>query len=426
MSGARISQPSVTFTNVAAQIPISNAPQQVLMVGIKNASGTAIEKELIEIDTTDAYKTLFGNSQLTDMIDVFKQTNSLTKLDVIAINPPTGSAATHTMTVTGTATEPGELILYYNTKNNPVKVSVANNDDNVAVATAIKTNIQNATNLPVSAENVDGVVTVTYRYEGTEGNDGQIMIEGEVNGITIALTEFTNGAGTPTFDTTFFDVVSNERYQTVVWPFPDQSDVIKTFLEPRWNVTNNVLDGVSITTKQTSLTTALTDLDAMNEKTAVYFVNAVNNTRVRKGGAIFAMPHVLSASVAAFRSFRYTEDALLTPYLTTSAGLDQFGGPALGALPYFNTLFPFLPTLEKGTGFTEIEVEQLSKKGGSVLGNNKTGTDIICGEIHTTYKTDPAGNVDPTYHYLNNVDVQSIAREYFFISIPQNDLRNLV
>lgn len=417
MSGARISQPEVTFTNVAAQIPITNAPQKVLMVGTKNSLGTAKEKTLIHIDSTDTYKTLFGNSQLTDMIDVFKKTNILSHLDVIALDPLTSAAATQTVVVTGTATGSGSFTLYYGNMDKRINVAVANQDNAETIAENIKDAINKNTALPVTATHTSATVTTTYRYHGKEGNDCSVMIEGSAPGISIKLTKFTNGAGDYLLDDTFFDVVHDARYQTVVWPLPDSLDVVKDFLEPRWNVKNNVLDGVSITCKQCAHSTALDALKDKNEKTSVYFFNQLYPTSdYRKGGVMFAMPAEIAASVGAFRSLRYTADSLLTPYLTTSAGLDQFGGPALGALPYFNTLYPFLPTLDTGTGFTEQEVEQLAELGGSVLGNNRTQTDIIAGEFHTTYKTDPAGNQDLTYKYLNNVDVQSIAREYFYLN----------
>ena len=415
MSGARISQPSVTYTNVPAQVLIGPNPQKVLMVGMMADDGDATEKTLIHIDSTDDYINFFKNSSLTEMITAFKQTNPLTHLDVIGVKPDsTGSSATGKITLAGSGKKDGKLTVFVGNKNNSASVTTTDAEGRADVASRL-TEAINKANLPITAAVTSETIDLTYRYKGVEGNVIGVKIVNDASGITPTLTPLAGGTDSLSLSDVF-DVVKGERYQTVIWPFSDKMDTVKGFLEPRWNVTNNVLDGVSITVVQESASDAVDRLGRLDQKTSVVFVNGIINSGLQNTGCIFETPENIAAMIGAFRSLRYTEDALLTQYLTTSAGKDQFGGPALGALPYFNTLFPYLDPVPVGQGFIDTQIEELASVGGSVLGNNKAGTNVILGEVHTTYKNDPAGNPDPTYHYLNAVDVQSIAREYFYLN----------
>ena len=127
-----------------------------------------------------------------------------------------------------------------------------------------------------------------------------------------------------------------------------------------------------------------------------------------------------SATFAGIRSLRLTQDASISQFLTSTASADQFGGPALASLPYFNTPLPGFPTIKSGRGWTDIEIEQLADAGGSVIGVNLTGTSALVGEVYTTYKTDAASNPDPTWEFLNYVDTASQAREYMFNNLKAN------
>lgn len=420
MSGARIAQPETTFNNVPAQTTVGNTPHRVLVVGLQASGATATAGVLQPNILNDgSEKTLFGVSQISEMIRNFKKMNQLTRIDAIGIaEPSAGTAAAGKLTVEGTkATEAGEINVYIGSMDYPINVVAAKDDTAASFATKINTAIGNfADRLLVTASATAADVTITAKQKGAQGNNIGIRVDGTIPGLTVAITKMTGGAGTPDL-TDLFDVVGNERYQTVIWPFFGDLDEVKDFLEARWNVKNNVLDGVAVTCSLDTHANQLTALGAMNEKTIVYLCNGIADTAGQKGGLIFESPENIAAQFSGMRALRYTENAVLTQFLTTNAGLDQFGGSGIAALPYFNTLMPYLPTVPQGQGYTELEVEQLGAAGGSCLGNNPTGTDVICGEIFTTYKTDPAGNADVTYKFLNYVDEQSVAREYFWNNV---------
>lgn len=418
MSGARIALPRVSYSITPAETSVGVGEQRVLAVGIMG-SGSETAGDLVEnIGNDGSEVSLFGYSQLSEMIRNFKKINQVTAIDAIGIAAPTGSAAESTYTVTGTATEAGEINIYIGGEDYPVNVVAESGDtanDFASSIAAAVTAIDASTPLPVDASASSGVVTFTAKADGAQGNTIGIRIDTKdaAPGLTGTLTPMTGGAGTPTL-TGLFDVIENTRYQTIIWPFPTNTDTVTDLLEARWNVTNNILDGQAVTVLQDTLANALTELDGHNEKSLTLFNNGVIDTESYQGGMIFEAPENIAAQFCAFRALRYTDDSPLTQYITTSASLDQFGGPGIAALPYFNTLMPYLPTIPKGYGYTEIEVRQLNAAGGSVMGNNPTGTDVIIGEVYTTYKTDPAGNEDVSFRFMNYTDEQSIAREYFW------------
>lgn len=419
MSGAAISQPDVTFNNVPAQQKISTGEQRVLIVGLMASTGTATAGALVaNIGNDNSERGLFGNSQIASMIANFKKINRNTRIDAIGVAESSGgSAATGKITLTGTATANGEVTFYIGNKDVPIGVTFLKGDDASGMATKVKNAITaKASDLQVTASVSAGVVTLTANQKGEQGNFVGIAFDGGAAGATVTISAMTGGTGTPDL-TGVFDVIDGMRYQTVVWPWASATDEVTDLLEARWNVKNNILDGVAITCNQGTHASQLSALGSLNFKTLVFLCNGALNLANHKGGMILESPENIAAQFAGMRALRYTEGTVLTPYLTTTAGLDQYGGPGIAALPYFNTLMPHLSTLSPGTGYSAEEVEQLLAAGGSCLGNNIAGTNVICGEIVTTYKTDPAGNKDESYKFLNYVDESSIAREYFWRNI---------
>lgn len=419
MSGARIAQPETTFNVVPASLKVSNTPHRVLAVGIQSSTATVTEKTLqANIGNDGEEKTLFGYSQLSEIIRNFKKMNKETRIDALSLDEASAaSSATSTLTVSGTATANAEIEISIGSQDNTINVVIPDKTSATDIASAIETAITAYKyDLPVTVSSSSTDVTLTSEQSGDFVNDMGVKVVGTIPGVDITVTGFTGGAGTPDF-TDLFDAIDGERYQTIIWPFPDDLDDVKDLLEPRWNVKNNVLDGVAITVLQDTHANQLTALNKLNEKTQVLLCNGVIAEDAYSGGMIFETPANIAAQFAGIRALRYTENSVLTQFLTTNVGRDQFGGPGIAALPYFNTLMPYLPTIPEGRGFSEEEVEQLFDAGGSCMGNNITGTDVILGEMVTTYKTDPAGNQDLSFKFLNYVDESSIAREYFWLNV---------
>ena len=419
------SNPNVTVNIVSALTEVANEPQKVLFIGQK-ISGTATAGELVSnIQNDGSEDALFGAaSMLAAMIRTSRLLNQVTQFDAISLDD-NGSAvdATGTITVVGTATEDGTLtVIVGSEQNHKVSVTVTSGDSVTDVAASLVTAVNLSTDVPVLASNVAGVVTFTALNGGTYGNSFGIEVIGSVAGISgTAVVAMACGATDPTL-TGIFDVVGDTRYQTIVWPYPDDTAVLRTFLDARFNVTNDVLDGIGVTSKTDTLSNLTSTYGALNSESLWVDGDKTIAETNFKGPSVFEIPAIKSAQMAALRSLRLTVDAPIADIvISRTGGLDSFGGPALASKPYFNTPLRLIPVTRNSRGWTLAEIDTLKgvTTGVSTLGNNRAGNLMIMGEQVTTYKTDIAGNPDVSFKFLNFVDTASGAREFFV-----NNLRN--
>lgn len=417
MGGTQILQPEVTISLANADLAVSNFDQKVLLIGQKLSGGTAPDGVLVtNISSSGAPENgLFGESSMAaEMVRRFKVVNPVSQLDAIPLDDDgAGVPRQVTITIVGTATAAGTLIVVAGSeKQNRFEIAVASGDTPTIIALAIETAINADTKGPFTAGAAVGVVTLTADNDGTVANDLGVETSGTVAGVTgQAVAETVAGATDPTL-TGILDVATS-RYQAIIWPYLDVT-VVKAFLDARFNSTNEILDGMAFIGTVDTLSNHLTALNLQNSESLTFFNDKVESEINYIGPAQNEPTYSKSAQFAAARSLRLTQDASISRFITSSASLDQFGGPALASLPYFNTPLPDLPIITEGRGWTQLEIKQLFDAGGSVMGVNASGTSALVGEVKTTFKTDTAGNPDPTFGLLNLVDTASNVREYFF------------
>ena len=409
--------PDITSSLLPASVKAGLNLQKILFVGQMTAAGTAVDGSLNEnIGNDNSWDTLFGeDSMLAAMLRAARNTNGETQFDAIALDDAVGTPAVGVATITGaTATEIGTLIFYIGSKkNNAYSVAVAIGDTPTDIGDALAALVTADARAPVAAANVAGVVTFPTVHDGTYGNTFGIAVEGVVGGITTAVTAFTAGATDPSL-TAVFDAVGTTRYQTVVWPYDTDLSPLTDFLDPRFNVDNDILDGVGFVGITDTLSNHLLALAAENSQSLSINVDKLEITDDNyKGPSVLEIPVLKVSQFAAIRALRLTEGASIGSLVITRSALDSFGGPALASKPYFNTPFENLELAGTAAGWTATETQQLKAAGGWVIGNNRAGNEVISGEVVTTYKTDAAGNADPTFTFLNYVDTSSAIREYF-------------
>lgn len=418
-----VSQPDTRIAILPARGIISTDQQRLLFVGQKVSGGTAISGALTSgIGNAGQEDALFGKtSMLAQMFRQARKLNPVTQMDAIALDDNGGgTAATGTIVFSGTATETTTLRIKIGSGfNYAFDITITDTDTATAIGDAFVTAITAATNAPFTAANVTGTVTITCVHKGEVGNDFGYKVEGEVAGLTITLTTPVNGAENPVL-TNIFDVISNQRYQTIVWPNTYDLTTLTTELDSRFNVNNNVLDGVGITAQMDTFANLQSSGNAQNSLSLAIGGIAKLTDAAHKGGALLEFNDVHSAEFAAIRALRFTEGADISQFvIATNGARDAFGGAAIASLPYFNTPFPNLDLIDVGKGFTPIEVEALKTAGVFVLGNNRTRTSIISDEIVTTRKTDAAGNPESSFKFLNAVDTSSVIREFFFDNLQK-------
>ena len=412
-----IAQPSTTVNITSAVTQVANQAQKLLFVGQMTSAGTATDGALVSgIQNDNSWDTLFGiDSMLAAMIRSARLLNDQSQFDAIGLDDAGGAtAATGTITVTGTATADGTFTVTIGSQqNHTVTVTVTNGDVLATVATAIATAVNADLRMPVTAVPAAGVVTFTAVNLGTYGNTLGIEIVGAVAGITNVIVGMASGATDPTL-TGVFDVLGDVRYQGIVWPYADDTSEIRTFLDARFNVVNDVLDGVGFTSKTDTLANLQSTYSVLNSQSLLVVGDELTNeTLLKSAPSVFEIPVVKASEFAAIRALRLTVGSSIAQFLAGEVGLDSFGGPALASRPYFNTPFPNIPVSVQGRGFTKVEVESLFDDGVAVMGNNRAANSIIMGEAVTTYKTDTAGNPDQAFKFLNFVDTASGAREFF-------------
>lgn len=410
-------QPKTNVQIVGANVSVENTAQRMLMVGQKTSSGSAPAGSLIENILNNAEDDLVGaDSMLAGMIRTARAQNEVTRIDAIVLDDAGGStAASGTIVFTGPATESGSISISIGSGNDyALTVGVTSGDTETDIGDALVTLITANTDIPVSAVNAAGTVTITAANTGTMGNFIGMSYSGEVAGVTVTLTAMASGAVDPTF-TGIFDVIGSNRYQGIVWPyFADVSEPV-SFFGDRFNAEDLVLDGSVFTSSVDTLANHLSRLGALNSQSLTDFCDKPIDETAFKASAIFEMPQIKAAQFAAIRALRLTDGATIGQYVISSNGpLDAIGGPALASKPYFNTPFPDMPLIGTNRGWTQTEIEQITEAGGSVIGNNVAGNGVICGEVTTTYKNDSAGNPDISFKFLNYVDTISGAREYFY------------
>lgn len=411
-----VQQPEVTANLISANLLVANTQQKVLLVAQKTSAGSVTSGSLTENIQNDlSENALFGSdSMAAEMVRNFKAINTEVRLDVIALSDGAGTGATGTVLFAGTATESGTITVNIASATNySFDVSVASGDTATVVGDSLEALVTADANSPTDAVNTAGSVALTAVNLGTYGNNFGLSIEGEVAGITVALTAFSGGATDPTL-TGVFDVVGTTRYQHIVWPYEDELSELTGFLDPRFNVNNDVLDGIGFTASVGTLTTELALANAENSQSLVIFSDQTEAETTLTGPSIQEIPIMSATQFVAISSLRLTDGANISQFVISRNGaLDSFGGSALASKPLFNTPFTLLPTIRTSLGWTQTQAEQLKDAGASRLGNNRSGNLIISDEIVTSYKTDAASNPDQTFKFQNFVQTSSQIREFY-------------
>lgn len=264
-----ISQPKVSVIKLRAANNILNVPHKVLFTGQKTAAGSAVSGQLYsEIANDNSWDTLFGaNSMLAGMIRAARAVNDQTRFDAIPLDDSgTGVAATGTVTFSGTATEDGILTINIGSRNDySFELAVSDTDTATIIGDALEAAVNGNTNIPITASNATGTVTLTADNKGTEFNSCSLEYQGSVAGVTVTLTAFASGANDPDL-TNIFDVVGSDRYATIIFPYGYGTTFITDFLDPRWQIDNIVLDGIGIASYTDTLANIKTAANLLNSQ----------------------------------------------------------------------------------------------------------------------------------------------------------------
>lgn len=410
----KVSFPKVNAVLIPETPTVSVDPKITTIIGQKTAAGTATPGvRITDIDLL-SQDGLFGiDSQVTAMINSFRSVNKTSRVDVIPFDDAVGSAAEGIITFTGTATEAATLTFFVGSKARKYIVDVIATDTPTLIGDKLEALITADTAALATGVNAIGVVTLTAVNSGTVANKYTILVEGEVAGITVALTAFTGGATDPSM--TGVENLLVEKTDVVI---PSEYDytAILSLLDSRFNIDNNILDGRLFIASTDTKSDLVTLGNTFNSQSFVIFGDKPVAISTRVGSAILAFDFERSAHFAGIRTLRLEDGTAIADFVTSTEPLDNIGGVHTSTLPYANTA-TLLAVVTIGEGFTDAEVNDLSDAGVSVMGNNLSNNTLIVGQVYTTYKTNVQGFPDETYEFLNYVDTSTAAREFIWKSL---------
>lgn len=416
-----VSFPETTVALSGAVTQVANDPQKILVVSQKTAAGTAVSGALNQAIQADA-NTLAGITSMgAAVVKGARALNEDTQIDAIFIDDNgAGAASTGTFTITGPSTEAGELTFIIGSERNfSLSVAVADADTATDIGDALVAAVvvAAANGIPVTAANVAGVVTLTAENDGTEGNNISMESRGAVAGVAVVTVAMSGGATDPVL-TGILDVVGETRYQTILWTWSNALDELTSFVDERFNVTDDVLDGLGYSHLIGTFSSVTTALGLLNSFIVLETFKTETGSGL-EGIALIELPWVSAAYAGSLRAIRLTEGAAIADLLSGETGFDATGGPALASRPLANTPVIELVPIQPGRGWTKAEVKLIRDAGGSIIGNNVAGNLVILGEQVTTRTTDNAGNPDDSFKFVNYFDTAVGIREFYF-----NNLRS--
>jgi phage tail sheath gpL-like len=177
-------------------------PHKALVMGVRKASGSVAANVPTQIPSGDAAEKYFGvGSMCAEMCRAFKKANPYTELWAIGMAETT-TAATFTITPSGTATEAGTIVVYI--AGHRIETAVASGDAAATVAANIDTAIQAYSDylrLPFTSAEAAGIVTLTAVHKGLYGSsldvrDSLGYKEFVPAGLSVAIAAGTAGVGT--------------------------------------------------------------------------------------------------------------------------------------------------------------------------------------------------------------------------------------
>lgn len=215
--------------NSAANTAQTSAPS--LLIGHANAGASIATNQLVFMPSPDyAVRVAGAGSQLARMVEAYRKTDPFGELWVIAVPEPTGTAATVTLTVTGSALVAGVVTIYIG--NRRIQAAVSASDAVAAIATSIASAITADGRTPYTATAAAGVVTLTARHKGTWANDIPVTLnyygfsggESLPSGVNIAIANGVAGTGAPVLTGTIA-AMGDEAFDYIGHPFNDTASV---------------------------------------------------------------------------------------------------------------------------------------------------------------------------------------------------------
>lgn len=258
------------FDPTGASEGASLMPYTCLLVGQKLPEGTANAYSICRPMSKEQAETLFGQgSQLAAMCAAYLNANPVTKMLAIPVDDADeGTAAEGGINLTGTVTSSAPLCLYIG--GILVRVAATSGTAAADIATQLTNAINANKNLPLTARNTAGQISLTAKHKGENGNDIDIRLsyydEPIPTGLQVAITQPKDGAGNPD-PMPIIAAMGNDQYHVIAWPWTDNASLaaLRDELEDRWGPLRQI-DGQAVVVKRGTFGLVTTFAAARNDK----------------------------------------------------------------------------------------------------------------------------------------------------------------
>lgn len=221
----------IEFDNSRAQQGLPVMPHKIMVFGQRRAAGTVAQSVPTRITSPAQAEAFFGRgSMLSHMLAALKAANNFTECWACALDDnAAGALATGTITFTGSPTENGTLNQYIAGRR--VQTAITTAMTAAQVATAVAAAINANTDLDVTAAAAVGVVTLTARHKGENGNyiDHRLNYyfgEKTPDGLVAVIAAMSGGTANPDVATAIA-AIGAEQYHTVIMPWTDAANLVK-------------------------------------------------------------------------------------------------------------------------------------------------------------------------------------------------------
>ncbi len=232
-----------TFTYLYANRSLVSLPLRIALVGMMKG-GTAVASTVYEVADATQTDALFGTgTELAIMCRMAfacsAQLQRGPRVYAVGVAEPGASVATtRTITVTGTATAAGNIIVRVGGRTFVVGIEVGDVQNTIAtkISNAMKANDQNN---PFATSVATNVATATYRTSGVTGNDLSGTTEQTVAGVTVASAAGVTGTGTPDIQGAI-DALAALKYDGIAFSTHVSGDITKinTDYAARWSASD--------------------------------------------------------------------------------------------------------------------------------------------------------------------------------------------
>lgn len=202
----------------ASRANTASRAQRSLLIGQKTGAGTlTADLPVIARSQSESRAAAGAGSILAAMIDAYRAADSFGELWLLPLaDDGSGTAATGTITFSGTTTATGTLSLYI--AGQRLQLVIASGQSAAQVAATVNTAIAAAIDLPVTSVVNTAVVTLTAKNKGECGNDIDVRVNyrgtagGEAlpTGLGAAIVAMANGATNPSLTTGLANLLDKE------------------------------------------------------------------------------------------------------------------------------------------------------------------------------------------------------------------------